>query len=86
MTTDEIIAIVAELSEYIPIIEQTVPTILEAGSKLQPIVTALNNAIVDNTMAAIKRYEVGGFSREEAILLTINTKAGLVKAMNNTKK
>ena len=41
--------------------------------------------ITDTKIKQIKRYEEAGFSREEAILLTIDSANSIIKALNNIK-
>ena len=41
--------------------------------------------ITDTKIKQIKRYKEAGFSREEAILLTIDSANSIIKALNNIK-
>lgn len=88
MEANEILAVVGAFEEYMPVVEKVVPLIGKAGSELRPLIEQLTDFSVDMQLRAITRYENAGMSREQAVLLTINTKAAVIDALknNNAKK
>ena len=51
--------------------------------ELYPYIERLSDGLVDLKMRQIKQYQDNGFTREEAILLTIDTFNSMQRAINN---
>ena len=51
--------------------------------ELYPYIERLSDGLVDLKMRQIKQYQDNGFTREEAILLTIDTFNSVQRALNN---
>jgi hypothetical protein len=67
-----------------PIISQSADELLDAyGPELGKIFSRLNNYLVEQTITMIRKYEAEGFTREEAILLTLNNKLALKEVIQN---
>jgi hypothetical protein len=89
MNTGEILEIVTALDEFTKVIKTVRPTIIDFGNEIKPIIESFSNTLVDFNVNAITRYREHGFTKEEAILLTLNTKFSIMEAfknMDNTKK
>ena len=52
--------------------------------ELYPYIERLSDGLVDLKMRQIKQYQDNGFTREEAILLTIDTFNSMQRAINNS--
>lgn len=70
--TSEILEVLGQVEEFRLIIRQ----VLDALKSLSPEIQEIPNAILDwavkRRIASVKKYEEAGFSREEAILMTLD--------------
>ena len=72
--------------ELKPAIKKIIDVVLEFGPEFKEIIEELNNYSISLTSRTIQRFEMEGFSKEEAILLTLNTRLALKESFNNYKK
>jgi hypothetical protein len=78
---EDIREIINIVDPYLPLVDE----ILEkAGPILDKIFSRLTQYERENTVKSIKYYESEGFSRADAILLTINSNVALQKVLENT--
>lgn len=71
---------------YKPVAEEVVETTMkEYGPILGSIMDNARSYMVNSTDRTIKQFEELGYSREESLLLTINTNASLSEALKNVK-
>ncbi len=83
MKSKEIAELLAMGTEYLEIFKSTLPLLTDAGAELKPIIEQINKFRVETICNAFDMYLEHGFTREEAMLLTINSKAALSEAVNN---
>ena len=70
-----------------PILSESADELIDAyGPELNKIVTKIRIAVVNETHEAISQYVDLGYTKEEAILLVLNSKNALVNALNSYKK
>ncbi|MFA6711682.1 MAG: hypothetical protein WCS33_03115 [Candidatus Caldatribacteriota bacterium] len=90
MNKEEIIGFINYIhenkEEVKPAIKAMVDVILEFGPEFKEIIEEINNYTISLTTRTIQRFEMEGFSREEAILLTLNKQLSVGEAFNNYKK
>ena len=71
---------------YKPVAEEVVETTMkEYGPILASIMNNARSYMVNATDRTVKEFVELGYSREEALLLTINTNASLAEALKNVK-
>ena len=82
----------SEIREYLelgklfkPIISDSIDVIQEYGPEIRKLFSGIVDGIVDMKIQAIKRYDSNGFSRTEAILLTIDSFSALSKLTDGLK-
>lgn len=71
-----------ELKEFRPMILQIVNEIEKYGPDIHQILNKMSLSMVDIKAAMIKKYQKEGFTRKEAILLTIDSATALQKAFS----
>ena len=86
MNPKEILALAMQAEELRPMVEEVLKALKSYGPELKGLFSDLNDGLTDLKIATIKRYQDAGFTREEAILLTCDQWAQLVKNMNSNKK
>lgn len=83
----QLLELVQLAKTFKPIISETLDEVLDDyGPELGKVVTRLRTFIVEETIASIEQYEYAGFSREQAIQLSLNTKLSLEDAIKRMKK
>lgn len=87
MSIEDIAMLVSAMEEFEPVVEQSVPSIMKMGKSIKPIFNALVDYQVETTNRAIMKYMGLGYSKEEAIRLTMWNKQNVVDSikMNNNK-
>jgi len=68
----EILEVLGQAEEFRPIIRQVLDVLKSFSSEIQEIPNAILDWAVEQRIAAVKKYEEAGFSREEAILMTLD--------------
>lgn len=77
---------IVKVKEYLLILKDAQPLLFEVGTSMKPIAEALVDLIADLNIQSIKRYqEKGDLSRNEAILLTLDSKAALIDLVSKIK-
>ena len=71
------IGVIKEVKEIKELVDLVIP-------EVYPYIERLSNGLVDLKMRQIKQYQDNGFTREEAILLTIDTFNSMQRAINNS--
>ena len=80
------IEIVEIAEEYFPVVKKAIPLIKKLGKEFKPLMDALSDNFVDSNVRCIKRYQDNGFTRDEAILMTISTRVSIQEAVRNMNK
>lgn len=83
MDIKTIISLITEGKSYIPAIKSGVDLVQEACTELKPLFESLSDQMVKNTVKSIDQYKAAGFTRDEAILLTLNTKVALSESLKS---
>jgi len=86
MSSEELAEVVQYIESYASLAEKFVPIIMKIGGDIEPIIISLTDYVVDNTIRMILRYEKAGFTREDAILLTISNRDNLIKSLQQSSK
>jgi len=87
METREFIEILKEIQEYKPVAQLVVRGVKEFGPDVYELMETISNGVVDLRASAIKRYqEEHGFTKEEAMLLVMNTYETLFKNIDIANK
>jgi hypothetical protein len=79
------VEIMAAAESLRPLVHQASDVIKSYGSELAMLVDALVNYTIKRNTNTFNQYCSNGFSREEALLLVLNSKAALQDALNNRK-
>lgn len=82
----KILAVADELDELKPSVVRIIQHVASYGPELSDFLEKMSFGLVDIKMKTIKRYEDGGFTRQEAIILTLSDIKGAMEAMKNNKK
>ncbi|MCK5615304.1 hypothetical protein KAR91_76275 [Candidatus Pacearchaeota archaeon] len=82
-TTDTILEILSDVEEYRPLINAGVKALKSFGPEIDDLLRTMVFAAADIKMAVIQRYVDNGFTKEEAILLVLDSEASLQKSLNN---
>ena len=85
MDAKEILELVAEGEEYLPILKEAIPLIQKAGVEIRPLLEGLIDNTVDLQVRAFKRYIDNDLTREEALVMCINSKLGIERAGRQKK-
>lgn len=80
---NSIVTLIDSADEIIGLVEKSIPHINKLGSLISPILKNWTIALVDLTDLGIKRYEELGYTREEAIKLTMYNKLSLLELGKN---
>lgn len=78
--------IVIGAEQYRPLVQQVLTTVKSFAPELKDIPEALSEYIVKNKKKIFDMHIAEGFTREESILLMINSNASLSKAMESWSK
>jgi len=68
----EIMAVIGQAEEFRPFIKSIVETVLSFGSELKPILESFKDYLVQGRIDAIKKYTDSGFTKDEAITMTLD--------------
>ena len=85
MKATEILEIVSEAAEFMPIVRAMVPLVMEAGGEIKPVMESLIDGLVDLQVRAFDRYVKAGMTRGEALTMCVSTKVAF-EQLNNSKK
>jgi len=89
MTAGEVLAFISVAEEYKPVIKEGIKFIAGMGTEVAPVMENLRSFLVDGRIKSVRQYEAAGFTRKEAILLTIDGKLalnGMVESLNKASK
>jgi hypothetical protein len=85
MNAKEAVEMFTEINEIIELVKTLRPSVYSFGREIKPIIESFTDSVVDMNARAIRRYEtVHGFTREEAILLTLDVRTSLYKSLEKT--
>ena len=85
MNIEEIVGLLESADEFKPIVKLAVKVLNDFAVEFKETGIALNKWFVDSKIRAIKQYEEAGFTKEEAMLLTIDDWAKYEKLMLKAK-
>lgn len=77
----EILGLIQNAEMYRPVVQGVLNAAKSYGPELKDLLSTINNGLVDLRIEAIARYQAAGFTREEAILMSINTSHALSEAI-----
>lgn len=72
--------------ELRPVAEKLVETIISYGPYLRKIVEAASNATIEMRISHVRKFEDAGFTREEAIFLTMDEWWGYRRMINENSQ
>jgi len=81
----DIMDAIKALDVFRPMVSEIIDKIMDYGPELEKLTEAVRKAVVRNQIASIKEYEDAGFTRAEAILLTINGREALSEAIKSAR-
>lgn len=79
----EYIELLESVEEVKPLIAPLVETVKSFSSELAPLLDGISDYMVDKKIANIKRFEADGFTREEALLLTMDMQTSILKSLRS---
>jgi hypothetical protein len=85
----EILTYIESAETFRPIVDKALDTIKSFGPQFQQIADIFDNIrkqIVKGSIASFEEFQKAGFNREEAMLLTIDTKMAFLRIMQQNKK
>lgn len=86
MKPEEIVELIDAAKAYKPAIPQIVSIIEECGEEIAPLIDKLVIYTTDKKAESVKRLmEKHSFSKEEAILLTVDTSVSILKQLREIK-
>ena len=77
----ELLDILNKADEFRPIVKKILDVLKSYGPEISEIPDALANWFVKNRIAAVKKYEDVGFSRDEAISMTLDDASAIRRIM-----
>ena len=83
---EQAVALLEEAEALRPIVRLFLDALKSYGSEIREIPEAMSDWLVKRTIKHVKTFEDAGFTRDEAILLTIDLKYSLREALNRTNK
>ena len=69
---EDIMAIINSAEEFRPIVQQVIKTVLSIGPEIQPVLEGMRSFLVQSRIKSIAEYERAGFTREDAITMTLD--------------
>ena len=85
MKAEEIAELISMGTEYLEIFRATIPLMKEVVTEVKPFMEKLAEFKVEVTCASFDGYREHGFSREEALLLTINSEHALSTTLDKVQ-
>lgn len=84
----EFVEMIGVADDFMPLVELTLQKSELALSKLGPMIKNFSGFCVNQTTNNFNQYLANGFTREEAMLLTLNARVALQDGLNrmNTQK
>ena len=83
----EIMTIIGEISKesetYKVLAKEVIKTVQNFGPEIDSVLEPIRKYLVNSTCKDIEQFEHCGFTREEAIVLTIDNKIGLRNALDS---
>lgn len=78
---NEIIEILNEAEAIRPLVKGVITVLKSFSSELKDIPESISSWVVANRVRAIKQYEAAGFTRDDAILMTLDDMQRLQKGL-----
>lgn len=82
---DDIQALIEVAPLFKPQVQKAVEAIQLFGPEVKELLTGAVVAVADIRAAAVQRYESHGFTRDEAILLTLDSGEGMKRIIAKSK-
>jgi len=86
MEISEIVELVERAEELKPVVAEIIKAVKSYGPELFDLMSGLAIGSVDIRVACVKRFEELGFTRQDAIAMTMDQWYQFSKSLNNTKK
>jgi hypothetical protein len=83
---NEFIQCLNEVESFRPLVQKVLDIIESYGLEVARLFDGLTDYSVKRITKTFNMYRDNGFSREEAILLVLNSKVALLEALNNYNK
>ena len=80
---EELVELLKEAESYRPGVRMILDAVKSYGPELAEIPEALGNWIVDNRIKHVKRYEDAGFSKQDAIDMTLDDVWAIRRVLRN---
>ena len=80
---DTIMSMVEMSENFKPVVSSVVDTIQEHSKILKPLIDSLIDYTIESKIKTIEAFQNAGFTKQEAILLSIDQSATLSKALTN---
>jgi hypothetical protein len=68
----EFAEILSEAESFRPIVDLAVDAIISFGPEIKKFVDAFSRGLVSNRIASVEQYVAAGFSRDDAIIMTLD--------------
>ena len=84
----EILEFINQAEVFRPVVDKALDTIETFGPEFKKIADIFDNFrkyIVKGSIASFEEFQKAGFDREEAMLLTLDTKMAFMKMLNKNK-
>lgn len=85
-TTSELVELIAVIEEFGPIVEKAVPLVMSMAKDCKPIMDGLMAYQVEATHSTIVAYEKLGYTRKQAMQLTMWNKQVMVDSFKQGNK
>lgn len=79
----ELLNYVSLADDFKPVFKEILKILESYGSELNVVIKNISKTLADNKIEIIRYYQDAGFTKEEAILLTINSGHALTKTLSN---
>lgn len=82
----EMAEILTEAETFKPIVRVILDAIKLYGPEIEEIPKRFSQWMVDNRIESIQRYRDAGFTKQEAIMMTLDDSSRLIKSVNDMNK
>ena len=81
----DVLELLDDVNEFKPLVGKITKVLIEYGGEFKELFDAIQDRIVDSRIRIIRKYQDSGFTKEEAILFTLDSNVALRTYLENIK-
>ena len=82
----DILEIIDEAEAFRPVIRKAIEALFSFSEEAKGIFEPVNEYFIERRIKTINRYQNAGFTKQEAILMTLDSQVALLKQLKDMKK